>query len=118
MSQAEYGAAFKGSPMTRTNRRGLARNAAVALGSMGTADDLPVLEAARCRFAMRTADPWLAAMPNRITAVAVRSLREAPDVTRQTDGWCVQTATRHLTRRASCRGVCSHPGIAPHIERT
>jgi epoxyqueuosine reductase len=46
MSQPEFSAAFKGSPMKRAKRRGLARNAAVALGNVGTVDDIPVLEAA------------------------------------------------------------------------
>jgi epoxyqueuosine reductase len=46
MSQTEFSAAFKGSPMKRARRRGLARNAAVALGNVGTADDVPALEAA------------------------------------------------------------------------
>jgi epoxyqueuosine reductase len=46
MSQAEFSAAFKGSPMKRAKRRGLARNAAVTLGNVGTADDVPALEAA------------------------------------------------------------------------
>jgi epoxyqueuosine reductase len=46
MSQAEFSAAFKGSPMKRAKRRGLARNATIALGNVGTADDIPVLEAA------------------------------------------------------------------------
>jgi epoxyqueuosine reductase len=46
MSQTEFSAAFKGSPMKRAKRRGLARNAAVALGNVGTAADIPMLEAA------------------------------------------------------------------------
>ena len=46
MSQPEFSAAFKGSPMKRAKRRGLARNAAVALGNVGTAEDIPVLEGA------------------------------------------------------------------------
>lgn len=46
MSQAEFSAAFKGSAMKRGKRRGLARNAAVDLGNVGTVDDLPALEAA------------------------------------------------------------------------
>ena len=45
-SQPEFSAAFKGSPMKRAKRRGLARNAAVVLGNTGTAEDIPVLEAA------------------------------------------------------------------------
>ena len=46
MSQAEFSAAFKGSPMKRAKRRRLARNAAVSLGNVGTADDVPALESA------------------------------------------------------------------------
>jgi len=46
MSQAEFSTAFSGSPMKRARRRGLARNAAVALGNAGTAEDIPALEAA------------------------------------------------------------------------
>ncbi len=32
--------------MKRAKRRGLARNAAVVLGNVGTSDDVPILEAA------------------------------------------------------------------------
>ena len=39
-------ARFKGSAMKRAKRRGLARNAAVVLGNVGTSDDVPLLEAA------------------------------------------------------------------------
>jgi epoxyqueuosine reductase len=46
MSQPEFSAAFKGSSMKRAKRRGLARNAAVVLGNVGTVEDIPVLEAA------------------------------------------------------------------------
>ncbi len=45
MSQAEFSARFRGSPMKRAKRRGLARNAAVVLGNIGTRDDVPLLEA-------------------------------------------------------------------------
>jgi epoxyqueuosine reductase len=37
---------FKGSPMKRAKRRGLARNSAVALGNVGTVEDVPALTAA------------------------------------------------------------------------
>ena len=47
MSQAEFSAAFKGSPMKRAKLRGLQRNAAVALRNVGTTDDLAALEAGR-----------------------------------------------------------------------
>ena len=37
---------FRGSPIKRTKRRGFLRNVCVALGNVGTADDLPALERA------------------------------------------------------------------------
>jgi epoxyqueuosine reductase len=43
MSQPEFSAAFKGSPMKRAKLRGLKRNAAVVLGNVGTADDVDTL---------------------------------------------------------------------------
>jgi epoxyqueuosine reductase len=43
MSQDEFTAAFKGSPMKRAKLRGLKRNAAVVLGNVGTPEDGPVL---------------------------------------------------------------------------
>ena len=46
MSQEDFSAAFKGSPIKRTKRRGLLRNVCVALGNVGTEDDLPALEQA------------------------------------------------------------------------
>ncbi len=46
MSQEEFGAAYFGTPVPRTKRRGLARNAAIALGNIGTEDDVPVLSGA------------------------------------------------------------------------
>ncbi len=46
MSVTEFQQQFKGSPMKRAKRRGLARNAAVVLGNVGTSDDTPLLQAA------------------------------------------------------------------------
>jgi epoxyqueuosine reductase len=43
MTQAEFSAAFKGSPMKRAKLRGLKRNAAVVLGNAGDARDVEVL---------------------------------------------------------------------------
>jgi epoxyqueuosine reductase len=43
MSRAEFGATYFGTPVPRTKRRGLARNAAVALGNIGAEDDIPLL---------------------------------------------------------------------------
>ncbi len=45
MSQVEFSAAFKNSPMKRAKLRGLQRNAVVVLGNVGTDDDVPLLEA-------------------------------------------------------------------------
>jgi epoxyqueuosine reductase len=42
-----FSARFRNSAMKRAKRRGLARNAAVVLGSLGTADDALLLDAAR-----------------------------------------------------------------------
>jgi epoxyqueuosine reductase len=46
MSQAEFSAAFKNSPMKRAKLRGLKRNAAVVLGNVGTVEDVPTLQQA------------------------------------------------------------------------
>jgi epoxyqueuosine reductase len=46
MSQEEYAPAFRRSPMKRAKLKGLKRNAAVALGNIGTMEDVPVLEQA------------------------------------------------------------------------
>src|SRR5829696_8998584 len=46
MSEQEFRAHFRGTAVLRTKRRGLARNAAVALGNVGTPDDLPGLVSA------------------------------------------------------------------------
>lgn len=43
MTTEEFGATYFGTPVPRAKRRGLARNAAVALGNVGSADDVPVL---------------------------------------------------------------------------
>jgi epoxyqueuosine reductase len=43
MTEEEFRATYRGTPVTRAKRRGLARNAAVALGNMGTEDDVPHL---------------------------------------------------------------------------
>ncbi|MDQ3043834.1 MAG: tRNA epoxyqueuosine(34) reductase QueG [Chloroflexota bacterium] len=43
MTQAEFSATYRGTPVPRAKRRGLARNAAVALGNVGTQDDCEAL---------------------------------------------------------------------------
>ncbi|HET7552340.1 MAG TPA: tRNA epoxyqueuosine(34) reductase QueG [Gemmatimonadaceae bacterium] len=46
MSQSEFSAGFRGSPMKRAKLRGLKRNSAVVLGNIGSPDDVPALAAA------------------------------------------------------------------------
>ena len=46
MDQTAFSRRFKGSPIKRAKRRGLLRNAAVALGNIGGETDIPVLERA------------------------------------------------------------------------
>lgn len=46
MTDTEFGETYFGTPVPRTKRRGLARNAAIALGNIGTEADIPVLAAA------------------------------------------------------------------------
>ena len=43
ITQEEFSAAFKNSPMKRAKLRGLKRNAAVVLGNVGTGDDVDML---------------------------------------------------------------------------
>jgi epoxyqueuosine reductase len=43
MNAEEFGATYFGTPVPRTKRRGLARNAAIALGNTGDEGDIPVL---------------------------------------------------------------------------
>jgi len=47
LSQEEFSARFKGSPIKRAKRRGYLRNVAIALGNRGEEDALPVLENAQ-----------------------------------------------------------------------
>ncbi len=46
MTQEEFGVTYFGTPVPRTKRRGLARNAAIALGNIGTDADIPILAGA------------------------------------------------------------------------
>jgi epoxyqueuosine reductase len=46
LSEEQFRAVFRGSPIKRLKRRGLLRNVCVALGNVGTGHDLPALERA------------------------------------------------------------------------
>ena len=73
MSQEEFSAAFKDSPMKRAKLRGLKRNAAVVLGNVGTAEDASVLERA-----LHAPEPLV----REHAAWALARLREPGDVAR------------------------------------
>ena len=49
LDDAQFREIFRGSPIKRIKRRGFLRNVCVALGNVGTRDDLPALGAARAR---------------------------------------------------------------------
>ena len=73
MSQPEFSAAFKGSPMKRAKLRGLKRNAAVVLGNVGTVEDVQAL-----RRALEDPEPLVREHP----AWALARLRDFRDSTR------------------------------------
>jgi epoxyqueuosine reductase len=70
MTQEEFSAAFKGSPMKRAKLRGLKRNSAVILGNIGNPADVFILESAK-----RDAD----SLVREHAAWALRSLRDASE---------------------------------------
>ncbi len=75
MTDDDYAAAFRGSAMKRAKRRGLARNAAVVLGNIGTPSDLPALVTAQETDAdpmVRSHAAWASDQIRR------RSTRDAP----------------------------------------
>ena len=78
MTQEEFSAAFKGSPMKRAKLRGLKRNAAVVLGNIGDPSDAPALDLLRA-----DADPLVESAncqnsPGRGRRELLRSLGELP----------------------------------------
>ncbi len=82
MSQSEFSAAFRASPMKRAKLRGLKRNAAVSLGNVGTADDVPVLVSALVHSEplVRSNAAWaLGRISSPPAAVALRDRLEVED---------------------------------------
>jgi epoxyqueuosine reductase len=81
MSQSDFSAAFKGSPMKRAKLRGLKRNASVVLDNVGAKEDVPSLI-----VALEDADPlvrqhaaWALAKigsPEALAALRARSVVE------------------------------------------
>lgn len=81
MSQEEFSAAFRKSPMKRAKLRGLRRNAAVVLGNEGVPEDVPALAAALSdpEYFVRAHAAWALrriASSEALEALRVRSLVE------------------------------------------
>lgn len=93
MSQEEFSAAFRKSPMKRAKLRGLKRNAAVVLGNGGAGDDIALLERVRGSEAdemLREHAAWALArlsphdgmfprMSRRDVSITLRPLNARPD---------------------------------------
>lgn len=80
LDEAAFGERFRGTAIMRAKRDGMARNAAIALGNVGTAADLPVLIAALADAAalVRGHAAWaIAELGRRTAAVAWRRPLEA-----------------------------------------
>ncbi len=96
MTQAEFSARFKGSPIKRTKRRGLLRNVAVALGNWGSPEAVPALA-----IALNDEEPLVrghaAWALGRIGAEAARqALRGREEV--EEDAWCGRRSRRPSAR--------------------
>ena len=107
MSQEEFASSFRGSPMKRAKLRGLRCNAAVVLGNVGSADDVPALAAALSdpEPLVRSHAAWALGRIGFSEAVESRRARaaEEPDV-----GVLAELlATPALTRRAASVGGVS-----------
>ena len=102
LTQAEFSAAFKGSPMKRAKLRGLRRNASVVLGNVGSSEDVPVLVDALSddEPLVRGHAAW--ALGRLGSAAALAPLRARADV--ETEPWVLdelRTAARALEGRAA-----------------
>src|SRR5690606_22586423 len=80
LDEAAFGERFRGTAIMRAKRDGMARNAAIALGNTGTAEDLPALVAALDDAAalVRGHAAWaIAELGRRTVAVGWRAPLEA-----------------------------------------
>jgi epoxyqueuosine reductase len=85
MTQEEFSARFKGSPIKRAKRRGLLRNVAVALGNWGAPEAVPALA-----IALNDEEPLVRghaawALGRIGTAAALQALRGREEV--EVDAW-------------------------------
>ncbi len=98
MTPDEFGASYFGTPVPRTKRRGLARNAAIALGNIGTRDDVPVLANALASHdepLVRGHAAWaLGVIGGPVASATLDRQRGA-----EPDGYVVSEITRALERK-------------------
>ena len=95
MTDEEFGATYFGTPVPRTKRRGLARNAAVALGNIGTEEDVPVLVETLREHDEAIVRGHAAWALGRIGGVQARTALDRAR-TEDPDGFVVEEATRVL----------------------
>lgn len=105
MDDEAFRAAFKGSPMKRARRRGLARNAAVVLGNIGATDDIPVLS-----YALQDPDPlvrrhaaWALGLIGTPAARGALTAREVVEVDSNVLGELRQALHRATSRSSTGR---------------
>ncbi len=85
MTPEEFGATYHGTPVPRTKRRGLARNAAIALGNIGTDRDIPVLATALREHDEPLVRGHAAWALGRLSRDAMRATRQALDAARRSE---------------------------------
>ena len=95
MTQEEFSARFKGSPIKRAKRRGLLRNVAVALGNWGSPEAIPALA-----VALNDEEPLIRghaawALGRIGTAAAMQALRGRMEV--EGDDWVRSEITAALS---------------------
>ena len=114
MSQDEFSAAFRGSPMKRAKLRGLERRAAVVLGNVGTADDAEPLVREHAAWALDRLG-GVPAMPP-VYADAARAVARAPRKPRRWPKCRGRTVVHDgAVRRsgAGCGSVSTGPAAVP-----
>ncbi len=95
MSEAEFGVTYFGTPVPRTKRRGLARNAAVALGNIGDEADVPVLARALASHDEPLVRGHAAWALGHIGGPAAKTALDRARAT-EPDGWVVEEISQAL----------------------
>ncbi|MBA2276863.1 MAG: tRNA epoxyqueuosine(34) reductase QueG [Chloroflexia bacterium] len=95
MSPKEFGDVYHGTPVPRAKRRGLARNAAIALGNIGTEADIPALAAALTSHDEALVRGHAAWALGRIGGATARAALEGQHK-REPDAWVVEEITGAL----------------------